>query len=55
MRQADGRIQLVLTPAQVEQIRGATGQTATVVVLRPEELEDRAVPAMAYQPWQSLE
>ena len=55
MRQDNGRIRLLLTPAQMEQIRAATGRTAEAVTLCPEELEDRVAPAMAFQPWQSLE
>jgi hypothetical protein len=55
MQQGHGSIQLPLTPAQQEQIRKATGMTAEALTLRPEELEDRIAPGMAYRPWHSLD
>lgn len=48
-------IQLPLTPVQQEQIRKATGRTAESLTLRPEELEARIAPGMAYRPWQGLD
>jgi hypothetical protein len=50
-----GWIHLHLTPDQQEQVRKATGHTAEALSLRPEELEDRIAPGMAYRPWQGLE
>jgi hypothetical protein len=48
-------IELPLTPVQQEQIRKATGRAAETLLLRPEELEDRIAPGMAYRPWQGLD
>ncbi|HEU4829292.1 MAG TPA: hypothetical protein VFT04_08855 [Gemmatimonadales bacterium] len=55
MERERGSIQLPLTPVQQEQIRKATGRTAESLTLRPEELEDRIAPGMAYRPWQGLD
>jgi hypothetical protein len=55
MEQEQGSIQLPLTPAQQEQILRATGMTAEALTLRPEELEDRIAPGMAYRPWHGLD
>lgn len=55
MPQSEGTIHLRLTPAQVEQIKAATGRAPEALTLHPEELEDRIAPSMAFQPWQSLE
>lgn len=55
MERESGSIELRLTPVQQEQIRKATGRAAESLTLRPEELEDRIAPGMAYRPWQGLD
>ncbi|MGE5926090.1 MAG: hypothetical protein ACM357_01965 [Gemmatimonadota bacterium] len=55
MESESGSIELPLTPVQQEQVRKATGRAAESLRLRPEELEDRIAPGMAYRPWQGLD
>jgi hypothetical protein len=55
MERERGWIHLLLTPDQQEAIRRATGVTAEALTLRPEELEERIAPGMAYRPWHGLD